>query len=241
MQALGRQLDRRERVLDLVREAARDLAPGDRALGRDHVGDVVEHDDEAAARPHRQARAAREQGEVVAVFGAGTARDLDLLLPVPAPAPAARGRLRALRREGPGDGAGKHFQPLDRVERTAGQRRDVDLQDAVHGIVRVDDDAVGIHHDHAGRHVGQHGLQVGLGAFQRGAVAFDGGARLEQLARHRVERLRERAQFVVGLDDRARRQVALRDGTRALGQHEQRLREVAGDEERRADRGKDGQ
>jgi hypothetical protein len=40
--ALGRELDRRERVLDLVRDAAGDIAPGGHALGRDEVGHVVE-------------------------------------------------------------------------------------------------------------------------------------------------------------------------------------------------------
>ena len=46
--ALGRQLDRRERILDLVREAARDLAPGRVALRLQQRADVVEHDDVAA-------------------------------------------------------------------------------------------------------------------------------------------------------------------------------------------------
>ena len=44
-QALGRELDRRQRVLDLVRDAARDVGPGGGALRRDQVGDVVERDD----------------------------------------------------------------------------------------------------------------------------------------------------------------------------------------------------
>jgi hypothetical protein len=82
---------------------------------------------------------------------------------------------------------------------------------------------------------------VGLGAFQRGAVALDRGTRLEQLAGHGVEGLRQRAQFVVGLDDRTRRQVALGHRARALGQHQQRLRQVAGDEEGAADGAEDRQ
>ena len=47
-QALGGQLDRRQRILDLVREAARDFAPGRVALRLQQRGDVVEHDDVAA-------------------------------------------------------------------------------------------------------------------------------------------------------------------------------------------------
>ena len=42
LQALGRELDRRERVLDLMRDAARDVGPGGIALGGDEIGDVVE-------------------------------------------------------------------------------------------------------------------------------------------------------------------------------------------------------
>ena len=45
--AVGRQDDRGQRVLDLVRHAAGDLAPGARALRGDELGDVVEGDDGA--------------------------------------------------------------------------------------------------------------------------------------------------------------------------------------------------
>src|SRR6202042_2540445 len=45
-QALGGQLYRRERILDLVRQAARHFAPGRVALRLQERGDVVEHDDE---------------------------------------------------------------------------------------------------------------------------------------------------------------------------------------------------
>ncbi len=40
--ALGRELYRRERVLDLVRDAPRDVGPGRRALRGDEFGDIVE-------------------------------------------------------------------------------------------------------------------------------------------------------------------------------------------------------
>ena len=46
-QALGAELDRGQRVLDLVRDAARDVRPGAGALRREQVGDVVERDHEA--------------------------------------------------------------------------------------------------------------------------------------------------------------------------------------------------
>ena len=46
--ALGGQLDRRQRILDLVREAARHFAPGRIALRLQQRADVVEHDHVAA-------------------------------------------------------------------------------------------------------------------------------------------------------------------------------------------------
>ena len=46
-QPLGRQLDRRQRVLDLVGDAARDVGPGRGALRENQLGDVVDGDDVA--------------------------------------------------------------------------------------------------------------------------------------------------------------------------------------------------
>ena len=45
LQPLGRQLDRRQRILDLMGDAARDIGPGCLALRREQLGDVVEGDD----------------------------------------------------------------------------------------------------------------------------------------------------------------------------------------------------
>src|SRR5687767_9376234 len=45
--ALGGELDRRQRVLDLMRDALRYFRPGRGALRDDQLGDVVEGDDEA--------------------------------------------------------------------------------------------------------------------------------------------------------------------------------------------------
>ena len=59
-----RESSRRERVLDLVREPARHLAPRRRALRRHHLGDVVEHHQ---ARVAGQQRAAHEQRQLVAL------------------------------------------------------------------------------------------------------------------------------------------------------------------------------
>src|SRR5438105_7484215 len=43
--ALGRKLDRRQRILDLMRNAPRDICPGRRALRLDEIGDVVDSND----------------------------------------------------------------------------------------------------------------------------------------------------------------------------------------------------
>ena len=55
-QPFGRQLDRRERILDLVRDAARYVRPGRRALRGYQFGNVVERDDIAVARTRPTAR-----------------------------------------------------------------------------------------------------------------------------------------------------------------------------------------
>jgi hypothetical protein len=58
LQPLGAQLDRRQRVLDLVRQPACHLGPGHAALRRDDLGDVVEHQQ---PRITGQAGAAQQQ------------------------------------------------------------------------------------------------------------------------------------------------------------------------------------
>ena len=60
-EALGRQLDRRQRVLDLVREAPRDLGPRRVALRQHQLGNVVEHDDVARVAARRSSRDAAHQ------------------------------------------------------------------------------------------------------------------------------------------------------------------------------------
>ena len=64
LQSLGRELYRRQRILDLVRQTARNLGPGDRALPGDHVADVIKHHNVPAGRAHRQLRAAHQQRDL---------------------------------------------------------------------------------------------------------------------------------------------------------------------------------
>ena len=51
LQPLGGELDRGQRILDLVGDAAGDVGPGGAALVEQLLGDVVEGEDVAAARP----------------------------------------------------------------------------------------------------------------------------------------------------------------------------------------------
>ena len=51
LQPFRGELDRRQRILDLVRDAARDIGPGGLALRRLQFGDVVEGHDEAVGAP----------------------------------------------------------------------------------------------------------------------------------------------------------------------------------------------
>ena len=61
--AFGGELDRRERVLDLVRHAARDFAPCGRTLGGEQLGQVFDDEDDAARRRCRWAERGRGQGD----------------------------------------------------------------------------------------------------------------------------------------------------------------------------------
>ena len=65
-QPLGRELDRRQRILDLVREPARDLAPRRVALRLREIGDVVEHHDVAG---HRASPAAASRASAACASG----------------------------------------------------------------------------------------------------------------------------------------------------------------------------
>ena len=76
-QALGRELDRGERVLDLVGDAPGDVAPRRHALRHDEVGHVVEGDD-VALEVAVVGLAAGDADEEVALAGAAAELDLGL-------------------------------------------------------------------------------------------------------------------------------------------------------------------
>ena len=239
---LGGELDRRERVLDLVREAPRDLAPGDRALGAHHLAHVVEHHQPAALRA-RQPRTAHQQrqrrrivgprlGAPLAAGGVAAERELALPPEVGVLVELAEG-LDELRRG--------LAQPRQLLERAAHEPVGAGPEDRLGADVRERDAEVLVEHDHAGGQVREHAREPRVRALELLLVALDERARLLELARHRVERLREHAELVapgVVLD---RPEVAGRHRARAGGEHRQRPGHPAGEQERRGDRGEDGQ
>ena len=80
LQPLGRELDRRQRVLDLVGQAPRHLAPGLDALRRDQLGDVVEDHQPRALRHRRAAHQQRDRRPLAPRQAAGL--QLERVLPV---------------------------------------------------------------------------------------------------------------------------------------------------------------
>ncbi len=134
-QPLGRQLDRRQRVLDFVGDAPGDVAPGGAALGGDQPGNVVERQHQAAlgraGGPHPEPQRLPRAHQVQFLFGfASGARD--------------RGR-HALQ-----------------FRRHVGQEQAVRVADqpqqGVGLLVRGRDPTQGVQAQHAGAHPGQHGL-----------------------------------------------------------------------------------
>ena len=140
-QPLGRQLDRGQRVLDLVGDAAGDIGPGRLALRRQQFGDVVEGDDKAADL-------------IVAVLGgdahqqrAGAVAAGELNLRLRQPVGPALGLVQQHRHLGRDFG---EVLPDRQFEIDAEQRRG-------RAVGQVDA-AVAIEPDHPGRDAGQHRL-----------------------------------------------------------------------------------
>ena len=173
--ALGRELDRRQRVLDLVRQAARHLAPGFGTLRRDDLGDVVEHHQPRLLRHGRRRAPAGSASRA-------RARSAVRRRPATGRARRPRGSQPATRSARPPRWA-KPSQAGHFVEAPAAVGRQRQAQDArrprVHGV----DAAVAVEHDHAGRQVVEDGLQVGARAFELGHAALHQRARLGQLRR----------------------------------------------------------
>ena len=152
LQPLRGELDRRERVLDLVGQPACDLAPGGGALRGDELRHVVEdHDVSAAAR---QTRAAHQDRDPAA---------LDIQLPLP------RAR-RMLRAEALPDRLGEDLERRGASERAADAGDDLLPEDRRGTVVRDLQLERLVECKHAGREVREDVLEVRPGAFDLLAV-----------------------------------------------------------------------
>ena len=105
-------------------------------------------------------------------------------------------------------------------------RRERQAQDP--RCARVDglDGAAAIEHDHARGEVVEDGLQIGARAFHLDDAAMHQLARVGKLLGHVGERARQSAQLVVRREHGLRAEVAARHLLDALGQQQQRLREL---------------
>jgi len=222
LQALRRKLDRRERVLDFVREAARHLAPSRLPFRPQQVADVIEHDHITRIPALRQARAAHQQN-LVAVL----AQALYLALPF------AVGRLAESLHDGVAERPQQAVLFGDLAQRHALhflQRHGKDLRRT--GIHRAQAQFI-VQRQHAGRQVGQHAFQVAFGAFHFALLLFAGLFRLKQLLRHLVEQAGQRAQLVAALYRVLAGKIALRHSPRAFRKRLQRGAQPLADEKRR--------
>ena len=145
--ALGRKLDRRQRVLDLVCDAARHVGPGGRALSNDQLGDVVERHHVALS----VAFAGHADGEVALRSGAAQ-RDLIGRKPLPL-------FLRTL-------------QMLAEFRHDVGKLLADKLllfeaEKFLGGAVDQIDGAVGVHAHDARGHAGEHGFHEAVALIER--------------------------------------------------------------------------
>lgn len=189
LEAFGGELNGGERILDLVRDAPRDVGPGGAALVGELLGDVVEGDDGTGGRAgdtHRQ----RARVEAVA--------DLDHAV--------------ALAFLDQGVELGRHL-----AERFADQL--VGPEQRARRTVRDLDRPAGRGRDHARRHARHHRLDQGAAVFELAVGGDERGVLPFELVRHLVEHARERADLVAAarVGD-AGGQVARGDATRRADQ-----------------------
>jgi hypothetical protein len=143
--ALGRKLDRRQGVSDLVCEAPRDLAPGRLALRLQELRDLVEHEHEALrAGVAGQRRAGADELAPARIRAQG-----ELLAPLRlACGEVLLQELVQLREQRL---PGRHFR-----ERVPLRAREVDAEDGARGLVRDAHAQVGLQRDDTAREAGEH-------------------------------------------------------------------------------------
>jgi hypothetical protein len=224
--ALGRQLDGRQRVLDLVREPARHLAPGLHALRRHHSEMSSNTSSRAFWPGTSDGISAPRATSVRALFCAGrpgrlafSSNDCCQWSRMLQPLGQVVVELRL-------HGGAEASTPGHRRQRLALVRRQRHAQDAGGARVGRLDAALLVQHDHAGGEVVQDGLQVGARRIHLAHALLDGRARVGQLLRHVGERPRQAAEFVLALQHRLGRQVAGRHFAHAGGQQQQRPRQL---------------
>ena len=222
--ALGREADRRERVLDLVRQSARHLAPGGLALGLQHHRDVVEHEHEAGGRLALALAGQRRAGaHQDAPRHAGLERELL------APLEVARRDARAARLgELPQQAVGL----AEAGEIAAHAGLEVIAEDGGRRSVGGAHAQVGLERDHARGQSRQDDREIGalgFGGLLRELLVLP---RPAQPLGHVVERVHQEAHLVVRGERQARVEVALRDRARALHQVLDRLHEFLRGEDR---------
>ncbi|MDT4841471.1 hypothetical protein FQZ97_753240 [compost metagenome] len=220
-----------------MREAARHLAPGLRALGRDDFGNVVEHQQPRIAR---QLGAARHDVDGVVLLRQVVAGGVQFegVLPV------IEAVLHALDQElvelllhlGTEIGQPRHID--QRLAFIGGERR---AQHAGGARVGGQHGALGVEHDHARGQVVQDGLQVAAGGVELVHGLLDRAARVGQLLGHDGERAREAAQLVLALQHGGGPQVAGGHLAHAVGQHEQRPCELVAEQHGQQHRAEHGE
>ena len=184
-QPLGRQLDRRQRVLDLVGDAPRNIRPSRGALRQHQLGDVVDGDDVAvlgfgglfAGHAHR----------IIALLAVAADRHLALHQALIAVA--------------------RRLKDIGELGRDLGERKPEHLAfrapDQLLGRAIEDGDAaVGIDADDAGAGAGQHRFGESPAAVDQIARAHDVVVLRAQLLRHLVEGLAELGEVAFRAADR---------------------------------------
>ena len=227
LQAFGRELDRRQRILDLVRQTPRHLAPGRAALGGDQPRDVVEDHDVTAAAAFRQLRSAQQQD----LRQAAGAIELDLRLPF----------LAAVFGEGVADRLSEDLLARPGVDGLGQQAGEVVVENGLRALIDGAQHEAAVEDEHAGRQIGQDRFEIGARRFDLGAMALGIAPRIVELARHLVEGLGQHAEFVAAVDRLARREVAGGHRLRSLGENRKRRRKAARQHKGHGDGRKQGQ
>ena len=214
-QALGRELDRRERVLDLVGDALGHLAPGGEALGLEELGQVVEDEDHAEigvlGSLERGGRGEERHG---VAFTPEVHLSLQRVFAQPVHALDECGELRV--NGWPQHGRGRLAERFSRRH----------AQHSLGGAIDGGDASRGVEREHARGHCVEHRLRVAAPLLHLFVLGLEVTVSVlepclgeGEIARHAVERIHEYAQLVVGAYLDLVVEIARGHRPRALGEH----------------------